>query len=198
MHDCWDLRKWVCVLRAAEELMRQREGDLAFLCSPPSLLWLLTSSWWSGCSLITGERPGSAWLTAASSAREQGSAVPPCVLNSLSQRMRSAQVPGPNWGSQKAAPSLTAVGLSRGVFPGTPGESNTFSVQDTFLPFLREATSYDNTELKLQMLHLLTKSQNPGGWKLLVHPSVKSMNLLSSFNSLYWVWQSLFCHSVLL
>lgn len=43
-----------------EELMRQGEGDLAFLLLLPSLLWLLTSSWWSGCSLIYWWRPGSA------------------------------------------------------------------------------------------------------------------------------------------
>ena len=77
---------------------------------------------------------------------------------------------------------------------------NTFSVKDTFIPFLRKATSYDNTELKSSKCFTLPdkrQTQEDGNY-FMFFSSVKSMNLLSSFNSLYWVWQSLFCHSVLL
>lgn len=62
-----------------EELMRQRGRETwPFFCSPPSLLWLLTSSWWSGCSLIYWWAARLSLTTAASLRAE--SKVPLCHL----------------------------------------------------------------------------------------------------------------------
>ena len=95
-----------------------------FFWSPSSLLWLLNSSWSLGCSLIY-------WWAARLSLThrclplrgEQGSTVPPGVLNSLSQRMGIAQVPGLTGGSQSNPKPDSYWSHQRSVFSGTPGES---------------------------------------------------------------------------
>lgn len=201
MHDCWELRKWVCVLRAARRADEAKgRATWPFFWSPSSLLWLLTALDPWAAPWFIAELPGSAWHSCLPPWRARFHCATLCskLLITTNGNRSSPRV---NWRLTKQPPAWQLLVSAKCVCSqGLLENLNTFSVKDTFIPFLRKATSYDNTELKSSKCFTLPdkrQTQEDGNY-FMFFSSVKSTNLLSSFNSLYWVWQSLFCHSVLL
>lgn len=186
MCECAALGECICILRAAGRAEEAKgRGSLVFWSSS-LLLRLLNSSWSLGCFLIYS------WAAGLSSTHgylppcgEQGSAVPPCVLNSHHNGWLWSQN---ELKTHKETLKPAALGSSKWVCSQRLFQrlSNS-SVKDTLHIFLQKSNFYANMEFKdSQCLTLPHKKQKKTDEEEYVtsFPSAKHMDLLSSFHNL--------------